>query len=180
LNDAQAKAKLEAIRKNVQKAIDLVKEQNADLGKCLQDMLNCERLCIDFKGNANASALPDGTTACNKDTINIGVNRVSCMEQALHHGSIYETFSSLLHEALHASPFHRQLLIDVYGSSQAAIEIHRVNAAGVSLGILGAGTTDARGNLHMFMAQPFAQGTAIQVRDLTNGISSLPNRVAVR
>ena len=104
LNEADARAKLMAIRENIKKAIDLIKEQDATLGQAVEDALNCERLCLDFKSkDANASALPEGTTNTRKDPINIGINSVACTEVAIHDPAFYQTFTSLMHEAKHAA-----------------------------------------------------------------------------
>jgi hypothetical protein len=104
LTEDQAKERLAAIRKNILSAIAKIKTQDAELGRCLEDALNCERMCIDFVSqNANASVLPDGTTSCAKDPINIGINRVGGMELPMHDPGLFETFTSLMHESKHAT-----------------------------------------------------------------------------
>jgi len=103
INEAAAKAKLTAMRKNVKKAIAAIKAQDAALGKCLEDMLNCERLCIDFKSTkANAAVLPRDDESCRKDPVNIGVEKIPCTEVPLHSEQLYQAFSSLMHEAKHS------------------------------------------------------------------------------
>lgn len=98
----QARAKLDTMRANVKKAIELVEAEDAAIGKCLEDACNCERLCLDFKSvGAKASVLPDGTTDCTKDTVNIGINKVSCTEESCYSPAMFRMFTSLLHEGKH-------------------------------------------------------------------------------
>lgn len=102
IGDAAAKAKIDAMRKNIEKAKDLVAAQDAAIGQCLKDACASGRLCIDFKStNAYASTLPDGTKDCKKDKVNVGVDKAGCAEFECWDPNLYWLFTSLLHEGKH-------------------------------------------------------------------------------
>src|SRR4029453_7837368 len=102
LDDAAAKKKLEAIRKNVLKGIEAIKAENAEIGKCLEKIFNAGRICIGFKDpDAFARTLEDGKTDCD-DPINLNLPILDCAEQPLYQGISIFLLLNLIHEGRHA------------------------------------------------------------------------------
>ena len=103
LNDADAKAKLDAIRANINKAKDLAEAEDATVGKCLKDACaSGSRMCIDFQGGGSqAAVLPDGTTKCDKDKVNIGLAAAGCAEYECWDPNLVILVLNMLHEGLH-------------------------------------------------------------------------------
>lgn len=101
--DEKARAKIAAMRENVVEGIALVKKQNSDVGDCLETLFRQDRICIDFKSAmADGTILHDGSTDCNGDRINIRVDQIPCTVVKCYDPDIYELYSILLHEGLHA------------------------------------------------------------------------------